>query len=360
MKSVRTAGVSGRRIWVKPKCFSLAFLILTLPSFLPAQSPVKIIEWETLRPDGEDFSVQMPKGSLTQSSKEPYHKFELSTNTYISQLSNGPVFAVVSLRGIKSNPAMYSEMERLNSYVDAFKNLFPPKIRGTGAVAKLTLVGEKTLQGNPGREYRLTVHGSPTDSSAAPGKSELLGTARLYLTSKRFYAVVFLNNKKDDETQEQFLSSFLIPERIAQPATVARQPPAQQTAAATTETPNAAPADAAAGETSGTDNAGEANDSPRSKKRGPISGGVLNGKAINLPRPEYPAAARAAGTAGLVVVRVTIDEQGNVISAQAVSGPPPLQQASVNAALQAKFAPTLLLGEPVQVTGVITYKFGPQ
>jgi TonB family protein len=355
MKSVRTTCVGERKIWVAPKCFSLAFLILALPSFLHAQSSVKIIDWETLRPDGEDFSVQMPKGSLALSGKEPYHKFELTMSSYISQLSNGPVFAVVSLRGIKSNPAMYSEMERFNSYVDAFKNLFPPKIRGTGAVAKLTLVGEKTLKGNPGREYRLTVHGSPTDSSAAPGKSELLGTARLYLTSKRFYAVVFLNNKKDDDTQEQFLSSFLIPERIPRPATVARQP-AQQTEAARTETPNAPPADAAAGETSGTDNAGETNDAPP-KKRGPISGGVLNGKAISLPQPEYPAAARAAGAGGLVVVRITIDEQGNVISAQAVSGPPTLQQVSVNAALQAKFAPTILVGEPVQVIGVITYQF---
>src|SRR5882672_10997779 len=100
MKSVRTACVSERRIWVTPKFFSLAFLILTLPTFLPAQSSVKTIDWETLRPDGEDFSVQMPKGSLAQSSKEPYHKFELNTSTYISQLPIGPVFAVVSLRGI--------------------------------------------------------------------------------------------------------------------------------------------------------------------------------------------------------------------------------------------------------------------
>ena len=356
MKSVRTACVSRRRIWVTPKSFSLAFLILTLPSFLPAQSSVKTIEWETLRPDGEDFSVQMPKGSLAQSSKEPYHKFELNTSSYISQIPNGPVFAVVSLRGIKSNPAMYSEMERLNSYVDAFKNLFPPKIRGKGAVAKLTLVREKTLQGNPGREYRLTVNGSPTES--APGKSELLGTAQVYVTSKRFYAIVFLNNRKDDETQEQFLSSFLIPERIPQAATVASQPPATPVDAANAQSanapasPNAAPAEAADNA-----NSGEADGPPRPKRRGPISGGVLNGKAISLPQPEYPAAAKAVGAAGTVVVRIIIDEQGNVISAQVVSGPAPLQQASVNAALQAKFAPTILVGDPVQVTGIITYNF---
>lgn len=340
------------------KVSSLALLLLTMPSFLWAQSSVKTIEWETLRPDGEDFSVQMPKGSTAQSSKETYHKFELNTSTYVSQLPGGPVFAVVALSGIKSNPAMYSEMERLNSYVDAFKNLFPPKIRPKGAVARLTLVGNKVLQGNTGREYRLTVRSSPQDKTAAL-EPELSGTAHVFATRKRFYAVVFLNNKKDDELQEQFLSSFLIPERAVPAATVAAQPPPEpQVQRASSDTRDAPAAEATAAEAAAAaPNAGEANDAPHSKRRGPISGGVLNGKALFLPQPEYPAAAKAAGTAGTVVVRITIDEQGNVISAAAVSGPPALQQVSVNAALQAKFAPTLLVGEPVQVTGIITYNF---
>jgi TonB family protein len=341
---------------IAAKVASLALLLLTLPLILPAQSSVKTIEWETLRPEGEDFSVQLPKGSTAQSVKEPYHKFELNMSSYISQSPNGPVFAVVTLSGIKSNPALYSEMERLNSYVDAFKNLFPPRIRGKGAVAKLTLVGDKVLQGNAGREYRLTVRGAQAVDTAG-SLSELSGTAHVFATRKRFYAVAFLSKKKDDDTQEQLLSSFLIPERIPESATAAAQPPAQQARTANTETPNAPAADAPATETPAADSAAEANDTPRARKRGPISGGVLNGKAISLPQPEYPAAAKAAGAAGTVVVRVTIDEQGNVISAQAVSGPPPLQQVSINAALQAKFSPTLLVGEPVQVIGVITYNF---
>ncbi|MDQ1639644.1 MAG: periplasmic protein TonB [Pyrinomonadaceae bacterium] len=340
------------------KVSSLALLMLTWASFLSAQSSVKTIEWETLRPDGEAFSVQMPKGSTAQSSKETYHKFELNTSVYVSQLPGGPVFAVVALSGIKSNPAMYSEMERLNSYVDAFKNLFPPKIRPKGAVAKLTLVGDKVLQGNPGREYRLTVRSS--QPATAVSEPELSGTAQVFATKKRFYAVVFLNNKKDDELQEQFLSSFLIPERIAPAATVAAQPPAEQPQVqkASSESRDAPAAEVTAAEAAAAaPSAGEASDVPHSKKRGPISGGVLNGKALYLPQPEYPAAAKAAGTAGTVVVRITIDEQGNVISATAVSGPPALQQVSVNAATQAKFAPTLLVGEPVQVVGIITYNF---
>jgi hypothetical protein len=58
------------------------------------------------------------------------------------------------------------------------------------------------------------------------------------------------------------------------------------------------------------------------------------------------------------VIQETVDEQGNVAEARAVSGPVQLQQASINAALQAKFSPTLLMGEPVKVTGVIVYNFG--
>lgn len=90
---------------------------------------------------------------------------------------------------------------------------------------------------------------------------------------------------------------------------------------------------------------------------GPISGGVMNGQAISLPRPDYPPIARSAHASGTVVVQVIIDEAGEVSVAHAVSGHPLLQAASVAAARQAKFSPTKLCGEPVKVTGVITYNF---
>jgi TonB family protein len=88
-----------------------------------------------------------------------------------------------------------------------------------------------------------------------------------------------------------------------------------------------------------------------------ISGGVLNSKAISLPKPSYPPVARAAKASGTVVVQVTVDENGNVVSAQAVSGHPLLQAAAIGAARSAKFSPTKLSGQPVKVSGVITYNF---
>ena len=94
--------------------------------------------------------------------------------------------------------------------------------------------------------------------------------------------------------------------------------------------------------------------------RAPISGGVLNGKAISLPKPNYPPIARQAHASGTVVVQVTINENGQVISAHAVSGHPLLQAVAVAAARGAKFSPTKLSGQPVKVTGVITYNFVAQ
>jgi TonB family protein len=60
---------------------------------------------------------------------------------------------------------------------------------------------------------------------------------------------------------------------------------------------------------------------------------------------------------GVVTVEVVVDESGKVISAQASAGPAMLRDAAVQAALKAKFSPTLLSGQPVKVTGVINYRF---
>ena len=91
-----------------------------------------------------------------------------------------------------------------------------------------------------------------------------------------------------------------------------------------------------------------------------VSKGVINGTASFLPKPTYPPAAVAIRASGDVSVQVTIDERGNVISANAVSGHPLLRQVSESAARNAKFKPTLLSDQPVKVTGIIVYKFAPR
>jgi protein TonB len=89
----------------------------------------------------------------------------------------------------------------------------------------------------------------------------------------------------------------------------------------------------------------------------PVSGGVLNGKAVSLPAPDYPEAAKRMRASGIITVDVVIDVNGKVISAKASSGNPILQQAATQAALRARFSPTTLSGQPVKVSGVINYNF---
>ena len=88
-----------------------------------------------------------------------------------------------------------------------------------------------------------------------------------------------------------------------------------------------------------------------------VSTGVLQGKAVSLPQPSYPPIAKQARLQGTVSVQVLIDEFGKVISAEVISGHPMFNREARQAALQARFSPTKLSGQPVKVSGVILYKF---
>lgn len=308
----------------------------------PAPPATSTSNWESVRPENEEFAVLMPKGYSLETSTEPYHKMEINSRTYLSQVPNGPTMAVVSLSGIKSNPALYTETQRINSYVDAFKKLFTPKLKKT-APPKLHFVRNKTLMGHVGREYSMAV-------------GDLSGTVHAFATRRRFYALVYLHTKKDDAIQEEFLSSFKLPERIdtpAQPPQTANNPPPAPTAQPGSD----APQTTSPGQGDQPVTAEAKPETPPAAEPGgkrPIAGGVLNGKAIFLPKPVHPVGVEAKG---VVVVEVTIDEYGNVSGARAVSGPQQLQAAAIEAARQARFTPTYLMGEPVKVRGVITFNF---
>jgi TonB family protein len=87
------------------------------------------------------------------------------------------------------------------------------------------------------------------------------------------------------------------------------------------------------------------------------SGGVFQGSATKRVEPVYPPLAKAARISGSVVVEVTLDEEGGVISARAISGHPLLKDAAVDAAREWKFTPTKLQEVPVKVIGTITFNF---
>lgn len=83
-----------------------------------------------------------------------------------------------------------------------------------------------------------------------------------------------------------------------------------------------------------------------------IAGGLLNDKAITMPQPPYPPAARAVHAVGKVVVNIEVDTKGNVVKAEASSGHPLLKAAAVAAARAAKFKPG-----PSPVSGSLEYEF---
>jgi TonB family protein len=87
------------------------------------------------------------------------------------------------------------------------------------------------------------------------------------------------------------------------------------------------------------------------------SGGVLASSATRRVEPAYPPLAKAARVSGSVVVEVTVDETGTVITARALSGHPLLKDSAVTAARGWKFTPTKLSGQSVRVVGTITFNY---
>jgi TonB family protein len=87
------------------------------------------------------------------------------------------------------------------------------------------------------------------------------------------------------------------------------------------------------------------------------AGGVLQGSATNRVTPVYPPAAKEERVSGSVVVEVTIDEEGKVFAARAITGHALLKDAAVEAARGWTFTPTQLSGVPIKVIGTITFNF---
>jgi TonB family protein len=89
-------------------------------------------------------------------------------------------------------------------------------------------------------------------------------------------------------------------------------------------------------------------------------GTQLSNKIQDQPAPQYPSLARAAGLHGKVELEVIVDEIGQVIKAIALSGPPLLKEAALEAAYRARLAPTEKNGKPIKVKGYLIYQFQPE
>jgi TonB family protein len=86
--------------------------------------------------------------------------------------------------------------------------------------------------------------------------------------------------------------------------------------------------------------------------------GIVNGRATYLPKPDYPREAKDSCASGKVEIEVLINENGDVLEAEAVSGDELLRAAAVEAVKKAKFSPTPEIA--VKTKGIVVYNFFPE
>jgi len=88
-----------------------------------------------------------------------------------------------------------------------------------------------------------------------------------------------------------------------------------------------------------------------------VSSGVEQGLLILKVNPIYPALARSARVQGEVILQAVIGKDGRIENLHAVSGPPMLVKAALDAVQQWRYRPYMLNGEAVGVETQITVRF---
>ena len=114
-----------------------------------------------------------------------------------------------------------------------------------------------------------------------------------------------------------------------------------------------------------------ASSTPQVSGSKPIEAAMSSIEPVNLPEPVerefliqpvdavYPAAARANGQRGTVVLQVLVGRDGSVLDAKFLQGSLIFARAAIEAVKQYRFKPYLMNGRPVSVQSVITLNFKP-
>jgi TonB family protein len=316
----------------------VALFILAAAATASAQRQVTV-NWTGVAPDGEEFAVYMPEVNFRIRRELSFGEGVTLKPASFEIADRGTLFSVLSFA--KSERAT---AKTLDAFVKGFRNALSKN--SGGASAELQFDRELKLDGRAGRQFRLRV-------------GEARGSARIYETAMHFYVVMAFGEQGSASAQERFQDSFTFDR--ASPGRIAAGE-VMDVSTSPLKSPEplwpVAGGMSAIGAVSTTPGGGvPIPDKDTGGRKMVISGGVLNGKAVAKPSPVYPPIAKAAHAQGTVTVQIVVDEEGYVIMAQAVSGHPLLQHAAVVAARQAHFSPTFLDGQPVKVSGVITYNF---
>ncbi|HEY1404311.1 MAG TPA: TonB family protein [Pyrinomonadaceae bacterium] len=270
--------------------------------------------WKAYQSEVGGFSILFPGTPQEETQKLKNGEQEVAVR--ILKLQALAAYSVIYLDGTPHNPTPEVARKLLDFSVKQASEMFQ---------ATVLQQNEITLDGHPGVFLML---GLP---------DRLVMRVKVYAVGGRIYQLMITTPPEQSATDDQrrfyeatankFLDSFaLAPVPVIRIPVVRARP-------------------------------GAAVSAPGNPPRAPISGGILNGKAISKPVPRYPAAARAAGVTGTVEVAVVVDEEGAVISAEALSGPDELREAAVEAARRARFSRTHLSGQPVKISGLLVYNF---
>jgi periplasmic protein TonB len=98
--------------------------------------------------------------------------------------------------------------------------------------------------------------------------------------------------------------------------------------------------------------------SPATSAAAPMkSVGSLVDIATKKVPPVYPQMAKTMRVGGVVRIDLVVDEQGSVVSANAVQGPDMLKRAAMDAVKQWKFKPLVVDGQPTKASGFVNFNF---
>lgn len=92
-------------------------------------------------------------------------------------------------------------------------------------------------------------------------------------------------------------------------------------------------------------------------KRITIGGNVQQAKLVRQPKPIYPPLAKQARISGVVHLAAVISKDGTIQDLKVISGHPLLIPSALEAVKQWVYQPTLLNGEPVEVSTQIDVNF---
>ncbi|HEX5703373.1 MAG TPA: energy transducer TonB [Pyrinomonadaceae bacterium] len=294
------------------KLIGLALTLLIYSVSIHAQE-----QWKKIAPPGASFTVTMPTVAQSVTRVVPLSATRTVSARVLYSVAHGRRYAIASF------------VRTTDDRVPALSN-FPE----FATAMEWSLI---SAEGTPGS---LTFHQDLSEGSTIIKQyhlqlGEYKGVARFIATETSLCALVVLGADANDSDARRFFTSFALGKMN------------NDDEPDVTNVINK----------SGGYSVQELPPEPWPRKAAPITGGVLNGKALSLAKPAYPKAARKNRDEGPVRVRIVIDEFGKVISAEAIEGAESLREAAIEAAYKSVFTPTRLMGQPVKVSGVIVYNF---